>query len=174
MRILPKQHHRLGLAGVGSGYVWSRGAFDKCSFGCVVFASILYTHPANNFFQRKSTNCIFHVSSIQIITAVPSPRPRQCLHRTHHSLNNRHPLVRILPPRPSRSGTRLGHAKPQCFGDSRDSKNDSIFAARRGLAFVQKISVNGRRYRCKPALATTIRTQLVFWFTGKWNLPPHS
>ena len=39
-------------------------------------------------------------------------------------------IVRILPPPPSWIGARLGHAKPQCFGDSRDSKNVSIWAAR--------------------------------------------
>jgi hypothetical protein len=40
-------------------------------------------------------------------------------------------VVRILPSPPAWIGVRLGHAKPQCFGDSRDSKNDSIWAARR-------------------------------------------
>ena len=39
-------------------------------------------------------------------------------------------IVRILPPPPSWIGARLGHAKPQCFDDSRDSKNDSIWGAR--------------------------------------------
>jgi hypothetical protein len=42
-------------------------------------------------------------------------------------------IVRILPPPPSWIGARLGHAKPQCFDDSRDSKNDSIYGARREM-----------------------------------------
>ena len=42
-------------------------------------------------------------------------------------------LVRILPPLPTWVGTKPGHAKPQCFDDLRDSKNDSIFGARREI-----------------------------------------
>ena len=42
-------------------------------------------------------------------------------------------LVRILPPLPTWVGTKPGHAKPQCFDDSRDSKNDSIWGARREI-----------------------------------------
>ena len=42
-------------------------------------------------------------------------------------------LVRILPPPPAWIVAKLGHAKPQRFGDSRDSKNDSIFGARREI-----------------------------------------
>ncbi len=39
-------------------------------------------------------------------------------------------LVRMLPPPRAWIVARPGHAKPQCFDDSRDSKNDSIFGAR--------------------------------------------
>ena len=42
-------------------------------------------------------------------------------------------IVRILPPPRAWIGARLGHSKPQCFGDSRDSKNDSILGARREI-----------------------------------------
>jgi len=35
-------------------------------------------------------------------------------------------IVRILPHLSAWIGARRGDAKPQCFGDSRDSKNDSI------------------------------------------------
>ena len=42
-------------------------------------------------------------------------------------------IVRILPPPPSWIGARLGYAKPQCFGDLCDSKNDSIWTARREM-----------------------------------------
>ena len=42
-------------------------------------------------------------------------------------------LVRILPPPPAWIVAKLGHAKPQRFGDSRDSKNDSIWGARREI-----------------------------------------
>jgi hypothetical protein len=42
-------------------------------------------------------------------------------------------IVRILPPLLVWIGTRRGHAKPQCFDDSRDSKNDSIWGARREM-----------------------------------------
>jgi hypothetical protein len=42
-------------------------------------------------------------------------------------------LVRILHPLSAWIGARRGDAKPQCFGDSRDSKNDSIFGARREI-----------------------------------------
>jgi hypothetical protein len=42
-------------------------------------------------------------------------------------------IVRILPPLLTWDGTKLGHSKPQCFGDSRDSKNDSILGARREM-----------------------------------------
>jgi hypothetical protein len=49
------------------------------------------------------------------------------------SVNKTEKVVRILPPPPSWIGARLGHAKPQCFDDSRDSKNDSIFGARREM-----------------------------------------
>ena len=42
-------------------------------------------------------------------------------------------IVRILPPPPAWIGTRPSHAKPQCFGDLCDSKNDSIWTARREM-----------------------------------------
>jgi len=42
-------------------------------------------------------------------------------------------IVRILLPPPAWIGARLGNVKPQCFGDSRDSKNDSIWGARREM-----------------------------------------
>ena len=42
-------------------------------------------------------------------------------------------IVRILPPPPAWSPARQEHAKPQFFGDSRDSKNDSIWGARREM-----------------------------------------
>ena len=48
-------------------------------------------------------------------------------------LRNITQVVRILPPPRAWIHTRLGHAKPQCFDDSRDSKNDSIFGARREM-----------------------------------------
>jgi hypothetical protein len=48
-------------------------------------------------------------------------------------LRNITQVVRILHPLSAWIGARLGHAKPQCFGDSRDSKNDSIWAARREM-----------------------------------------
>ena len=48
-------------------------------------------------------------------------------------LRNITQVVRILPPPRAWIHTRLGHAKPQCFGDSRDSKNDSILGARREI-----------------------------------------
>jgi|694.fasta_scaffold78179_3 hypothetical protein len=43
------------------------------------------------------------------------------------------PSSRILPPPQSLIGTSPGHVKPQRFDDSRDSKNDSIFGARREM-----------------------------------------
>jgi hypothetical protein len=48
-------------------------------------------------------------------------------------LRNITQVVRILPPPPTWVGTKPGHSKPQCFGDSRDSKNDSIWGARREM-----------------------------------------
>ena len=48
-------------------------------------------------------------------------------------LRNITQVVRILPPPRAWIGVRLAHAKPLCFGDSRDSKNDSIFGARREM-----------------------------------------
>ena len=42
-------------------------------------------------------------------------------------------IVRILPPPLAWIGARRGDAKPERFGDSRDSKNDSIFGARREI-----------------------------------------
>jgi hypothetical protein len=48
-------------------------------------------------------------------------------------LRNITQVVRILPPPRAWIGVRLAHAKPLCFGDSRDSKNDSIFGARREI-----------------------------------------
>jgi hypothetical protein len=42
-------------------------------------------------------------------------------------------LVRILHPLSAWIGAEPAHAKPQCFGDSRDSKNDSIWGARREI-----------------------------------------
>jgi hypothetical protein len=48
-------------------------------------------------------------------------------------LRNITQVVRILPPPRAWIGVRLAHAKPLCFGDSRDSKNDSIWAARREM-----------------------------------------
>ena len=42
-------------------------------------------------------------------------------------------LFPILPPPRAWILARPGHARPQCFGDSRDSKNDSIFGARREI-----------------------------------------
>jgi hypothetical protein len=42
-------------------------------------------------------------------------------------------MVRILPPPRLWIGTRLRHAKPSVFSDSRDAKNDSILAARREM-----------------------------------------
>ena len=41
-------------------------------------------------------------------------------------------IVRILHPLSAWIGARRGDAKPQCFGDSRDS-HDSIFGARREM-----------------------------------------
>lgn len=49
------------------------------------------------------------------------------------SLQNITPLVRIQPPAQAWIGARWGYVKPQCFEDSRDSKNDSIFGARREM-----------------------------------------
>ena len=48
-------------------------------------------------------------------------------------LRNITQVVRILPPPRAWIGVRLAHAKPLCFGDSRDSKNDSIWGARREI-----------------------------------------
>ena len=48
-------------------------------------------------------------------------------------LRNITQVVRILPPPRAWIGVRLAHAKPLCFGDSRDAKNDSIWAARREM-----------------------------------------
>jgi hypothetical protein len=48
-------------------------------------------------------------------------------HRCHYMLTQ---FVRILLPPPVWIGTKPGHAKPQYFGDSRDSKNDSNLGAR--------------------------------------------
>ena len=48
-------------------------------------------------------------------------------------LRNITQVVRILPPPRAWIGVRLAHAKPKCFGDSRDSKNDSIWGARREM-----------------------------------------
>jgi hypothetical protein len=48
-------------------------------------------------------------------------------------LRNITQVVRILPPPRAWIGVRLAHAKPKCFGDSRDAKNDSIWAARREM-----------------------------------------
>jgi len=42
-------------------------------------------------------------------------------------------IVRILLPPPAWIGAKLGHVKPQCFGDSRDSKNDSNWGVRREM-----------------------------------------
>jgi hypothetical protein len=42
-------------------------------------------------------------------------------------------IVRIRQPPPVWIVGRLAHSKPQCFGDSRDVKNDSIWAARREM-----------------------------------------
>jgi len=42
-------------------------------------------------------------------------------------------LVRILPPPRLWIVARLGHSNPQCFADSRDSKNDSNLGARREI-----------------------------------------
>ena len=42
-------------------------------------------------------------------------------------------IVRILPPPLAWIGVRLAHSKPQCFSDSRDANNDSIWAARREI-----------------------------------------
>jgi hypothetical protein len=42
-------------------------------------------------------------------------------------------IVRILHPLSARIGAEPAHAKPLCFDDSRDSKNDSIWAARREM-----------------------------------------
>jgi hypothetical protein len=42
-------------------------------------------------------------------------------------LRNITQVVRILPPPRAWIGVRLAHAKPKCFGDSRDAKNDSIW-----------------------------------------------
>ena len=42
-------------------------------------------------------------------------------------------IVRILQPPRAWIVARPGHAKPQCFDDLRDSKNDSIFGARREM-----------------------------------------
>jgi hypothetical protein len=42
-------------------------------------------------------------------------------------------IVRILTPLQAWIGARRGHAKSQCFADSRDSKNDSILGARREM-----------------------------------------
>ena len=42
-------------------------------------------------------------------------------------------IVRILHPLSAWIGAEPAHAKPQCFGDSRDSKNDSILVARREI-----------------------------------------
>ena len=44
-----------------------------------------------------------------------------------------HRYVQILPPPTVWIGTKAGHSKPQCFSDSRDSKNDSIFGGRREM-----------------------------------------
>jgi hypothetical protein len=49
------------------------------------------------------------------------------------TLQNITEVVRILPSPPAWIGVRLAHAKPQCFDDSRDSKNDSIWGARREM-----------------------------------------
>jgi len=48
-------------------------------------------------------------------------------------LRNITQVVRILPPPRAWIGVRLAHAKPKCFGDSRDSENDSIWVARREM-----------------------------------------
>jgi hypothetical protein len=42
-------------------------------------------------------------------------------------------IVRILPPPPAWFGAKGDPSKPECFDDSRDSKNDSIFGARREM-----------------------------------------
>ena len=42
-------------------------------------------------------------------------------------------IVRILHPLSAWIGAVPNHSKPQCFGDSRDSKNDSIWGARREM-----------------------------------------
>jgi hypothetical protein len=42
-------------------------------------------------------------------------------------------IVRILPPPRAWIVARPGHARPQCFDDSRDSKNDSNLGARREI-----------------------------------------
>ena len=42
-------------------------------------------------------------------------------------------IVRILSPPLVWFVARQAHSKPQCFGDSRDSKNDAIWAARREM-----------------------------------------
>jgi hypothetical protein len=42
-------------------------------------------------------------------------------------------IVRILPHLSAWIGARRGDAKPQCFGDSPDSKNDSIYGSRREM-----------------------------------------
>ena len=42
-------------------------------------------------------------------------------------------IVRFQHPLLAWGGIKPGHAKLQCFGDSRDSENDSIFGARREI-----------------------------------------
>ena len=71
-------------------------------------------------------------------------------HRCHYMLTQ---FVRILLPPPVWIGTKPGHAKPQCFGDSRDSKNDSIFGLRPEIQAMQET--------CAELNTTTIRTHLV-------------
>ena len=48
-------------------------------------------------------------------------------------LRNITQIVRILHPLSAWIGARLGHSKPQCFDDSRDSKNDSNLGVRREM-----------------------------------------
>jgi hypothetical protein len=47
--------------------------------------------------------------------------------------NKTEQVVRILHPLSAWIGAEQAHSKPQCFDNSRDSKNDSIWAARREM-----------------------------------------
>ena len=108
----------------------SHSVFTKSCFQVVqriLCRHHIETYPSNKLRAKYHNIGWSPACQLSVQTRSESPTP---IAPSHY---NNTQIFRILPPPPAWIVAKLGHANPQCFGDSRDSKNESIFGARREI-----------------------------------------